>query len=151
MKTRGAIAGIGALVLFAGLSGFTFAPSDGPAGCDPNAPGSCDKYDPNDPFVNGKTGPVAAKTVQMSGFAFQPTTITGSPGETWTEDNEDVATHNITTEKVASTSTGNQTGGDIAPDVMSKQKKTFKMPTKPGTYKTVCFYHQDMKLTIIVK
>jgi plastocyanin len=34
---------------------------------------------------------------------------------------------------------------------MAGQKHTFKMPTKKGTYKAVCFYHQQMILTIHVK
>src|SRR5262249_2046686 len=45
MRTTRAAAAIAAITLFAGLSGFTYAPApDAP--CDPNAPGSCDKYKP---------------------------------------------------------------------------------------------------------
>jgi plastocyanin len=153
MRTSRAAAGIGALVLFAGLSGFTYAPSANPPGCDPNAPGSCDKYHSDDPYVGGgQVTKAAPKTVVMTNFSFLPATVIGKPGEVWTEDNEDIATHNITTQKRADHPKSKaDTGGDIAPDVMSHQKKTFKMPTKPGTYKSVCFYHQNMVLTIVVK
>jgi len=88
----------------------------------------------------------------MKTFAFFPTTITGKPGEEWTEDNQDIAAHNITTmDRAKHLKNKNDTGGDIAPDVMGGQKAKFKLPTKPGTYKTVCFYHQQMILTIKVK
>ena len=167
MRINKAAAGTVALIVFTGLSGLATgtssasildtppappaAPAAPPAGCDPNAPGSCDAYKKDDPFVDHGDKKVAAKnTVLMSSFAFTPLTITGKPGEAWTEDNQDVATHNITTDKLAK-KPGKGTGGDIAPDVMPGKKATFKMPKKPGTYKTVCFYHQNMTLTIIVK
>jgi plastocyanin len=164
MKNNRAAAGTFAIVLFAGLSGLATGtssasmldtppapPAAPPAGCDPNAPGSCDSYKKDDPFVDHGDKKVAAKnTVLMSSFAFTPAKITGKPGETWTEDNQDVATHNITTDKLAK-KPGKGSGGDIAPDVMPGKKATFKLPKKPGTYKAVCFYHQAMVLTIIVK
>jgi len=152
MEINKAGTGFAALALLAGMSGFTSAPSDNPPGCDPNAPGSCDKYSQNDPYVHGQVNKAPAKTIVMSNFTFIPDKVTVKAGDKWTEDNEDVATHNITTAKLAEKPPNkNYTGGDIAPDVMSKEKKTFKMPTKKGTYKTVCFYHQNMALTIIVK
>jgi plastocyanin len=118
--------------------------------CDPNAPGSCDAYKPDDPFVPGgnKVSAAPPKTIVMADFAFTPTKITAAPGEMWTEDNRDVATHNLST-----ASKGNARGknGDIAPDVMAGQKAKFKMPTKKGKYKVVCYYHQNMTATITVK
>jgi len=65
-------------------------------------------------------------------------------------DNQDIALHNISSEKYLAAHP-NSKGGDIAPDVDRGEKKTFKMPTKPGTYKVVCFYHAQMTATITVK
>lgn len=156
MKINRAAAGTAALVLFTALSGLAAGTSsastldDKPPACDPNAPGSCDAYKKDDPFVDHGDKKVAPpKTILMSSFAFTPTEVTVKPGEMWTEDNEDIATHNITSLKLAAKK--GTTGGDIAPDVKPKEKHMFKMPTKPGTYKTTCFYHQAMELTIIVK
>ncbi|HEX3827095.1 MAG TPA: plastocyanin/azurin family copper-binding protein [Sporichthyaceae bacterium] len=153
MRTTKTAAGIAAVVLFAGLSGFTFAPApDAP--CDPNAPGSCDKYKPGDPFVDDGKPPVPGpKTIVMKTFTIFPATVTGKPGEEWTEDNRDIATHNLTTMTDLDKHKGDKkyTGGNIAPDVMGGQKAKFKMPKKPGTYKMVCFYHQQMQLTVHVK
>ncbi|HZE65205.1 MAG TPA: cupredoxin domain-containing protein [Sporichthyaceae bacterium] len=123
-----------------------------PTACDPNAPGSCDKYDPHDPFVPGgnKVGKAPAHTIVMADFAFTPTKITAKPGETWTEDNRDIAIHNISSENYLNKHKKG-TGADIAPDVAPGSKATFKMPTKPGKYKVVCFYHQNMTATITIK
>jgi plastocyanin len=119
------------------------------AGTDNTAPGTgADAYKTDDPYVSGQTTTAAPKTIVFSGFAFVPTTITAKPGEEWTEDNQDIATHNISTEAAAK---AKGTGGDIAPDVDPGKKATFKMPTKPGKYKVVCFYHQQMTATITVK
>jgi plastocyanin len=158
MKTTRAAAGFGALVLFAGLSGFTFATGDAP--CDPNAPGSCDKYNPNDPYVGGgkPAGPAPAKTIQMlPGDIFNPTEITVSPGEMWTEDNKGEAKHNIEiyefTGPKDSKPTELQHGqGNLGPDVMPGKSAQFAMPKKPGLYMTYCYYHENtMQLTIHVK
>jgi plastocyanin len=112
------------------------------------APGTgADAYKTNDPYVSGQVTSAAPKTIVFSGFAFVPTKITAKAGEEWTEDNQDIATHNISTLAAAKAS---GTGGDIAPDVDPGKKATFKMPTKPGTYKVVCFYHQNMTATITV-
>ena len=118
------------------------------ADCDPNAPGSCDAYKPDDPFVpgNNKVGKAPPRTVVYADFAITPNKITAAPGEEWTEDNRDVATHNLTNDKGAK-----QKNGDIAPDVMAGQKAKFKMPSKKGKYKVVCYYHQNMTATITIK
>jgi|GEM_PF-506451 len=171
MRITRAAALSSALVLTAGLSacgggggtesasGGTSSATSPTASANPNAnspgaggalsPGTgSDAYKATDPYVNAQKTSAPAKTIVMSGFAFIPTEVTVKPGEVWTEENDDPATHNITTEKLAAKK---GTGGDIAPDVGANQKKTFKMPTKPGTYKTVCYYHQNMVLTIVVK
>jgi plastocyanin len=137
-------------VLAAGLA--TVGVGTAAAACDPNAPGSCDKYDPHDPFVPGgnKVGKAPPHTIVFADFAITPAKITAKPGESWTEDNRDVATHNVTSEKWVNKNKKG-TGGDIAPDVAPGAKATFKMPKKPGTYQVVCFYHQNMTATITIK
>ena len=121
------------------------------AGTDNTSPGTgADAYKTNDPYVTGQVTKAAPKTIVFSGFAFVPTEITAKPGEEWTEDNQDIATHNISSEKFLAANPKSK-GGDIAPDVDPGKKATFKMPTKPGTYKVVCFYHQNMTATITVK
>ncbi len=149
MNTKLAAVGV-TLALATALAGFgagVASAEDGPG----DSPGTgSDAYDPNDPFVPGgnKVSSAPPQTIVMADFAFVPTKITAAPGEEWTEDNRDVATHNVST-----ASKGNDKGknGDIAPDVMSGQKAKFKMPTKKGKYKVVCFYHQNMTATITVK
>jgi plastocyanin len=138
------------VVLAAGLA--TVGAGTASAACDPNAPGSCDKYNPNDPFVPGgnKVSKAPPHTIVMADFAFTPTKITAKPGEVWTEDNRDIATHNISSEGYLKKHP-KSTGADIAPDVDPGKKATFKMPTKPGKYKVVCFYHQNMTATITIK
>jgi len=138
------------VVLAAGLA--TVGAGTASAACDPNAPGSCDKYNPNDPFVpgNNKAGKVPAHTIVFADFAISPAKITAKPGEKWTEDNRDIATHNISSEAYLAKHP-KSTGADIAPDVAPGAKATFKMPKKPGTYKVVCFYHQNMTATITIK
>lgn len=110
-----------------------------------SAPGTgADAYDPNDPFVGNKTVKAPPLTVVTASFAFTPKKITVKPGEEWTLDNQDIATHNIETR-------GKNPGKIKSPDALPGKKATFKMPTKKGTYKTVCFYHQAMELDIVVK
>jgi plastocyanin len=160
MRIKRATHASAAIVLVAGLaacggggskdtatSGASTTPTS--AGTGNTAPGTgADAYKTNDPYVSGQVTTAAPKTIVFSGFAFVPTKITAKPGEEWTEDNQDIATHNISTEAAAR---AKGTGGDIAPDVDPGKKATFKMPTKPGTYKVVCFYHQQMTATITVK
>jgi plastocyanin len=151
-----------AIVLVAGLAACgggdskdtaTSVNTPGPtaAGTDNSAPGTgADAYKTNDPYVSGQVTTAAPKTIVFSGFAFVPTKITAKPGEVWTLDNQDIALHNISSQKYLDAHP-KSTGGDIAPDVDKGTKETFKMPTKPGTYKVVCFYHQQMTATITVK
>jgi plastocyanin len=126
-------------------------PASGTGTADDNSPGTgADAYKTNDPYVSGQVSKAPPHTIVMANFAFIPTSITAKPGEVWTEENDDVATHNVSSEAYLKANP-NSSGGDIAPDVDAGQKKTFKMPTKPGTYRVVCFYHQRMTATITVK
>jgi plastocyanin len=96
-------------------------------------------------------GPVSAppRTIVFANFAFVPATLTARAGEVWTERNDDVATHNISTPAYLRAHP-DSTGGNIAPDVDAGEQKTFTMPGKPGTYQVVCFYHQKMTATITI-
>lgn len=132
------------------------APASTPAAADPNAnspgagsalsPGTgADAYKTDDPYVSGQKTSAPPKTIVMSGFAFVPTTFTAKPGEVWTEENDDIAIHNVQTD-------GTNPETFKAPDVNPGKKATFKMPTKPGTYHVICIYHPgSMKATITVK
>ena len=72
---------------------------------------------------------------------FTPMSLSVSPGATVTVTNKDSATHTLT-------ATGGQFDtGDITKD----QTRTFKAPSKPGTYHYICSIHQFMTGTIIVK
>jgi len=72
---------------------------------------------------------------------FMPMSISVSPGATVKVTNKDSATHTLT-------ATGGQFNtGNITHD----QTKTFKAPSKSGTYHYICSIHQFMIGTIIVK
>lgn len=85
-----------------------------------------------------------AQTIVMKNITFYPGRITAKPGSTWTEDNEDSATHNVATD---GTNPEKLKAADVAPG----KKATFTMPTKPGTYHLVCNYHPSMKITLTIK
>ena len=122
--------------------------SESQAPSDNSAPGTGDDaYKSDDKFVpgNNKISDIPAKTIIYADFKILPSKITAKAGEEWTEDNQDVATHNLTEDKGAK-----QKNGDIAPDVMAGEKAKFKMPSKKGKYKVVCYYHQNMTATVTV-
>jgi plastocyanin len=76
-------------------------------------------------------------------FAFHPSKLTVAPGATVTVHNDDSVTHTLTDQanpKLFNT-------GHIAPG----QTKTFKAPTKPGSYPYICMIHQFMAGTLIVR
>ena len=72
---------------------------------------------------------------------FMPMSLSVSPGATVKVTNKDSATHTLT-------ATGDQfnTG-----NITQNQTKTFKAPSKPGTYHYICNIHQYMMGTIVVK
>jgi plastocyanin len=89
-------------------------------------------------------GPPPPQTIVMKNITFYPRQITAKPGSTWTEDNEDSATHNVATD-------GKNPETLKAADVAPGKKATFTMPTKPGKYHLVCNYHPSMKITLTIK
>jgi plastocyanin len=113
---------------------------------DGNSPGTGgDAYKEGDPFVDQGKEPtnIPAGTVVAQSFKFFPDKLNATPGQELTLDNQDVAIHNVQTDgkkpKIKSA------------DAESKQKVTFKAPTKAGKYEAFCFYHQSMLVDIIVK
>ncbi len=80
------------------------------------------------------------KTIEVTiqGFAFNPSSITISPGDTVKWTNMDSATHTVTGTDFSS---GNLKNGD-------SYEHTF---TKPDTYNYHCSIHPSMQGTVIVK
>ncbi|ACU72860.1 blue (type 1) copper domain protein [Catenulispora acidiphila DSM 44928] len=91
---------------------------------------------------SGETGVSnGAAQVVITNFAFSPTTLTVTPGETVTVLNKDSTAHTLTaTGKAFDT-------GDITPG----KSGSFIAPTIPGTYSYICMIHQFMHGTLTVK
>lgn len=83
----------------------------------------------------------AGSSITISNFMFTPMSLSVSPGATVKVTNKDSATHTLTA-----------TGGQLnTGNITQNQTKTFKAPTKAGTYHYICSIHQYMMGTIIVK
>jgi plastocyanin len=80
-------------------------------------------------------------SITISNFMFTPMSLSVSPGATVKVTNKDSATHTLTA------SGGQFNTGNIT----QNQTKTFKAPSKAGTYHYICNIHQYMMGTIIVK
>jgi plastocyanin len=89
------------------------------------------------PTSSGTSG----TSITISNFMFSPMSLTVSPGATIKVTNKDSATHTLTA------NAGQFNTGDIT----QNQTKTFKAPSKAGTYDYICNIHQYMMGTIIVK
>jgi plastocyanin len=84
---------------------------------------------------------VKGTSITISNFMFTPMSLSVSPGTTVKVTNKDSATHTLTA-----------TGGQFnTGDITQNRTKTFKAPTKPGTYHYICSIHQFMMGTITVK
>jgi plastocyanin len=79
----------------------------------------------------------AATTIVISNYGFS--TITVKSGATITVVNQDGVDHTV-----------NVNGTGIDPQVGAGETKTFKAPTKPGSYKLTCDFHQAMRGTLTV-
>ncbi|HEY1222073.1 MAG TPA: cupredoxin domain-containing protein [Acidimicrobiales bacterium] len=89
----------------------------------------------------GASSTTKSVTITIKNFMFSPMKITVEPGEKIKVKNEDGVTHTLTA------SGGQFNTGNIGHDVT----KSFRSPTKPGTYDYVCNIHQYMTGEIIVK
>jgi plastocyanin len=94
------------------------------------------------PATSSASGATTANTVVIRSFAFNPGTLTVSPGATVTVHNQDTVTHTLTDKA----DQGLFSTGDIAPG----QTKTFKAPMKAGSYPYICLIHQFMAGTLVV-
>jgi plastocyanin len=97
------------------------------------------------PAKSGSSSPTGTSSsgtsITISNFMFSPMSLTVSPGATVKVTNKDSATHTLTAN-----------GGQFnTGDVTQNQTKTFKAPSKPGTYHYICNIHQYMMGTIVVK
>ncbi len=79
--------------------------------------------------------------VTIKSFMFSPMKLVVTPGETIKVTNKDSATHTLTATN-GKFNTGN---------VTQNHTKSFKAPTKRGTYHYICNIHQYMMGTITVK
>jgi len=87
------------------------------------------------------TSSSGGSSITISNFMFMPMSLSVSPGAIVKVTNKDSATHTLTA-----------TGGQFdTGNVTQNQTKTFKAPSKPGTYHYICNIHQYMMGTIIVK
>jgi plastocyanin len=80
-------------------------------------------------------------TVDISMFAFHPSTVTIAPGTTVAWTNKDSTAHTATADNGPTFDTGS---------IQQGQTKTFTF-TKPGTYAYRCAIHPFMNGTVIVK
>ncbi|HEV2089178.1 MAG TPA: cupredoxin domain-containing protein [Cryptosporangiaceae bacterium] len=104
----------------------------GGGGTDPSAPTGDEKQT--------GSGPVAATTLTIKDFKFDPPSITVKPGAKVTVKNEDSAPHTATAE-------GKFDTGEIA----GNETATFTAPDAPGSYDYVCMFHNYMRGTLVVK
>jgi plastocyanin len=89
----------------------------------------------------GSTTSSGGSSITISNFMFNPMSLSVSPGATVKVTNKDSATHTLTA-----------TGGQFnTGNITQNQTKTFKAPSKPGTYHYICNIHQYMMGTITVK
>jgi plastocyanin len=89
----------------------------------------------------GSTASSGGSSITISNFMFNPMSLRVSPGATVKVTNKDSATHTLTA-----------TGGQFnTGNITQNQTKTFKAPSKPGTYHYICNIHQYMMGTITVK
>jgi plastocyanin len=89
--------------------------------------------------TSGSSG--GGSSITVSNFMFSPMSLRVSPGATVKVTNKDSATHTPTA-----------TGGQFSTgNITQNQTKTFKAPSKSGTYHYICDIHQYMMGTITVK
>ena len=127
-------------VLLAALSGCSSSSSPSPSspGATPTATATATATS-----MSTSSAPVAADTVTIQNFAFHPATLTVAPGATVTVVNKDSVTHTLT-------STANPKAFDTG-DIAAGATKTFKAPSKAGSYPYNCTIHTFMLGTLTVQ
>lgn len=86
------------------------------------------------------TGGSNKAEVIISGFAFQPATLTVKAGTEVTWTNQDSAGHNVT----------NSSGSELDSSLIAQNASWSHVFTTPGTYEYHCGVHPSMVGTIIV-
>ncbi|MGD1012958.1 MAG: cupredoxin domain-containing protein [Acidimicrobiales bacterium] len=91
--------------------------------------------------VTGASPSPKSVTITIKNFMFSPMKVTVEPGEKIKVVNKDTVTHTLTA-----------TGGQFdSGNVGHNATKTFRAPTKRGTYDYICSIHQYMTGEIVVK
>jgi plastocyanin len=86
------------------------------------------------------TEPVAASTVELADFAFQPDCLSAGAGATITLENTGDAPHTFTV-----------TGTDVDVDVDAGSSVQASLSgVEPGTYAVTCTYHPQMTATLTI-
>jgi plastocyanin len=97
---------------------------------------------PDQPNPNPSTGNLGIKMdVEISGFAFNPSTVTAPKGATVIWTNKDSAPHTIVSD----------TGSEISSESLSTGNTYAHTFNTPGTYAYHCSIHPSMKGTVIVE
>lgn len=91
--------------------------------------------------ASASTAP-AVVHVKIANFMFMPMVVKAHPGELIEVTNKDAVAHTLTSSKPKLFTTGN---------IGHNQTKGFHAPKKPGTYHFICFIHQFMTGTLVVK
>lgn len=92
------------------------------------------------PLVKEKAASGKQNTVAISGFAFEPASISVNAGQAVTWTNEDPAEHTVTHE-----------GGAFTSKTLGRDARFRMVFDRPGTYRYVCALHPEMKGTVVVK
>ena len=87
------------------------------------------------------SNPTSTKNIEISNFAFSPTTLTINKGDTIIWTNKDSASHTVTSDSGTELSSGTLSNGQTYSHTFSNS----------GTYNYHCNFHGMMKGTIIVK
>ncbi len=85
--------------------------------------------------------PIQTHQVEISGFAFSPSTLTIQPGDSVTWTNQDIAPHTIVSDS----------GSEISSSSLSNGETFSYTFNTIGTFKYHCSIHPAMKGTIIVE
>ena len=93
----------------------------------------------NTPAVAQPTASSAAAAVEISGFAFNPPTLTVKVGTTVTWTNKDSATHTVASDA----------GDWVSPSIAQGQSFSRTFDTA-GTFPYHCSIHPNMKGTVVV-
>jgi plastocyanin len=95
----------------------------------------------NNPSTNPSSGTPQTHVVEISGFAFNPTTLTIKVGDTVTWTNKDSTSHTVTSDS----------GSGLASSTFGNGKTYSHTFNTAGTFAYHCSIHTSMKATIVVE